>query len=237
MRPLLAALLIATLACSPAVGGAPINEESLLSSERFWPYQVTSNRDGAVGVLIRVEDGGIARIDFGRDGLRELRVFDTDLLDRANRIRNGEVEKTTPNFLLAIGPRLADPSGPAVGEFRLEAAADKPGFVCVFADPGAPSFAEIAKAFAPFAERHDATTFLFPQGEVSNVDMGERLRQLGWTVPFVWDHLSEPYTRTLLPLGLVPPAVMVVTNEGRLLLAAPWGDAVTPELTAALERL
>ena len=59
---------------------------------------------GNVGVLIRVEAPGVARVDFGRDGLHEVPVVKTDLVERANQIRRGEAEKLAPNFLLAIGP-------------------------------------------------------------------------------------------------------------------------------------
>ena len=64
-----------------------------------------------MGVLIRVEASGLARIDFGRDGLYEVPVGATDLVERANRIRTGELRKMAPNFVLAIGPRLVDSAG------------------------------------------------------------------------------------------------------------------------------
>src|SRR5262245_25765983 len=74
----------------------PATDANLLSSERFWPYQVRLAKPwqppgaqaplgvGTVGVLVRVENDGAARIDFGRDGRYEVPVGVTDLVERAN---------------------------------------------------------------------------------------------------------------------------------------------------------
>lgn len=214
---------------------APVSAANLLSNERFWPYHVAVSKDGSVGVLIRVEAGAVARIDFGRDGLRNVPIADTDLVERANQIRSGELDKMTANFVLAIGSRLVDSSGPKLAPYPLETAATKPGFLCVFADPSAANFAEVAKALAPLGERHGVTTILFPQGQRSDASLREQLQALGWAVPFVYDHLSEAYTRTLLPGTLPPPAVLLQTKEGRVLLESAWSADLAPKLIAALD--
>src|SRR5687767_607823 len=104
MKTLSLSLLALLLACS-APEGAPesVTEANLLGSERYWPYQVELTRrfeapdralePGTSGVLIRVEDADVARIDFGRDGLYEVPVASTDLVARANQVRTGELEK------------------------------------------------------------------------------------------------------------------------------------------------
>ena len=247
--PLVALLLASPIVAADPRGGpgqfpdwsakdtaaAPVTAATLFSAERFWPYQVALTKDGSVGVLIRVEDGSLARIDFGRDGLRDVPVADTDLVTRANRVRLGELEKIAPNFVLAIGSRLVDSSGPKLAPYSLETLAVKAGYLCVFADPSAPDFAEIAKALAPLSERHGVTTILFPQGRVSDASIREKLQSLGWPVPFVYDHLSEAYTRTLLPAKLAPPAVMLQTKEGRVLLAGAFRADFVPKLTTSLD--
>lgn len=221
---------------------APVTDANLLANDRFWPYQVEllqSARSelpgGSVGVLIRVEPGGVARIDFGRDGLREVPVDATDLVARANRVRSGELEKAAPNFLLALGPRLLDPAAETLRAFPFESSAGKPGFVCVFADPGARNFAALAAALAPLRERHGVMMILFPQGEHPDSKVREKLRALSWPVPFVYDHLSEAYSRTLLPSGLRAPAVMLQTSEGRVLLESPWHADLAFELEVAID--
>jgi hypothetical protein len=228
-------------------GAAVVTEASLLASERFWPYQVASIRPwqpagrahplrlGSVGVLIRVEASGLARIDFGRDGLYEVPVGETDLVERANRIRLGELEKAAPNFLYSIAPRLGDSASSSPGAFPYRAAADQRGFLCVFADPGAKHFRDLASALAPLREREGVLTILFPQGAHPDIQLREQLRSLGWAVPFAFDHLAEAYTRSLLPERTPLPALTLQTSEGRLLFQSSWGADVVPELISALD--
>jgi hypothetical protein len=226
-----------------------VTAQNLLASERFWPYQVALARPwrppgrseplapGMPGVLIRVEESGVARIDFGRDGLHEVPVEATDLVEGANRVRRGELEKLAPNFVLDVGPRLADPSADALRLLGLRAAAAHEAFLCVFADPGAAGFAELAGALAPLRERSGLLTVLFAQGEHPDERLREQLRALAWPVPFVLDHLAEPYTRSLLPERMPPPALLLVSPEGRVLLASAWGPPARAALDEALAKL
>jgi hypothetical protein len=238
-------LLLLALAAAPEPADVPeyhaenpraaiVTESTLLENERFWPYQVAKTDDGSIGVLIRVEEGGKARLDFGRDGKRELPISATDLVARANQIRTGELDKVAPNFVYALGPRLVDSAAETLRPVRFSIVAERPGFVCVFADPGAADFAEIAAALAPLYERHGVSTILFPQGEHPDPALREKLRALSWTVPFVYDHLSESYTRSLLDEGTKLPRIVLVSNEGRILYESAWRATAVPELTAAL---
>jgi hypothetical protein len=220
---------------------------NLLASERFWPYQVELTRAwqapgrehplpaGAQGVLIRVEGDGRARVDFGREGLHAVPVGETDLVERANRIRRGELHKMAPNLVLAIGPRLLDSATTPPRPLGMTRASEPAGFLCVFADPRAPAFADLAASLAPLGGRHGVAAVLFPQGEHPDPEVGERLRALGWTVPFVYDGLAEAYTRTLASGDVPLPALLLATKEGRVLFRGGWRDGVVPELAAALE--
>lgn len=227
---------------------AAITAHNLLASERFWPYRVSLTRAWkpagggttldaqTVGVLIRVEDAGGARIDFGRNGLHEVPVDATDLLARANEIRLGKLDKTAPNFVLAIGPRLVDSRSTPIRPLPIDALTGRQRFLAVFADPASPEFAELAKALGPLRERPGLETIFFPQGRVADAVVHERLAALGWTVPFVFDHLSEAYTPSLLGDGAALPALTLQTDEGRLLYRGAWGPNSAAELTAALDR-
>lgn len=244
MRRALALALVAVwgaVGCERPGAGNPeasaaVAEANLLANERFWPYQVALARDGSVGVLIRVEAGGVARVDFGRDGTREVPVEETDLVERANAVRLGRLEKLAPNFTLAIGPRLLDPAGDELAPLPFPAALEKRGFLCVFADPGAAELADLARALAPLSGRHGVLTILFPQGEHPDAAVRETLRGLGWAVPFVRDHLAEAYTRTLLREGTSLPALLLQTPEGRVVFQSGWRPGASAELEAALER-
>jgi len=228
---------------------AVVTDANLLASERFWPYQVTLTSEwrpaGRVaplapdtsGVLIRVEPSGLARIDFGREGLYETPVARTDLVVVANRVRTGEAEKLAPNLVLAIAPRLVDASADTLRPFPFSGAANASGFLCVYADPAAPGFPALAQALAPLRGRHSVVTLLFPQGEHSDSEVRERLRALDWSVPFVYDHLAEAYTRTLLDAATASPALQLLTREGRVLWEGVWRPDRLPELDAALARV
>jgi hypothetical protein len=227
---------------------APVTGRNLLASERFWPYQVALIRPwqppgraeplvpGIAGVLIRVENTGSARIDFGRDGLYEVPVAATDLVENANRIRRGELDKLASNFVLDIGPRLVDSASDSLRPFGLRPTGERNGFLCVFADPSAQGFADLAAALAPLRDRDRVLTILFAQGRHPDAQLREQLRSLGWPIPFMLDHVAEAYTVSLLPGGTALPALMLVTREGRMLFLQSFGPGVMPKLTDALDQ-
>jgi hypothetical protein len=231
------------------VNAEPVTERNLLPSERFWPYHVALTRPwrpadraeplvpGIAGVLIRVEDSGHARIDFGRDGLYEVPIETTDLLENANRIRRGELDKLASNFLLDIGPRLLDSASDSLRPFGLRPAAERSGFLCVFADPSAQGFTDLAAALAPLRDRQRVLTILFAQGGHPDALLREQLRSFGWPIPFVFDHMSESYAHSLLPEDTPLPALLLLTREGRVLFHGRWGPDVVTDLSAALDRV
>jgi hypothetical protein len=186
-------------------------------------------------VLIRVETSTRARIDFGRDGVHEVPIEQTDLVARADRVRRGELAKAAPNFVWAIGARLLDSAAPVLAPVSLVRVAGDRVFLCVFADPRADDFPALTRELAPLRERRGVATILFPQGERPDAEVHERLRSLGWTVPFVHDHLSESYTRSLLTDGAPSPVVMLQTDEGRVLLQRGVGPKLVPELERAID--
>jgi len=224
-----------------------VTEANLLESERFWPFKVALRRPWTPpggdrplsprfpGVLVRVEVGGTARVDFGRDGLHDVPVVETDLVERAERVRRGELAKQAPNFLWLIVPRLKDAEFPTLRPLPWEPALGGDVFLCVFADPGAEGFPELAASLAPLRGRHRLLTLFFPQGRHADPAVRERLRALDWPVPFVQDHLAEAYTAVLMDAGTEPPALLVVTDEGRLLHQGPLAAEGIPEAIAAID--
>jgi hypothetical protein len=219
-----------------------VTAENLLASERFWPYHValvaalTGQQPlpaGTRGVLIRVEPGGVARVDFGRDGVRTVPLAATDLVAQAELVRRGELLKTMSNFALAIGPRLLDP-GARLRPVDLVQTMRQRGFLAVFGDPQAADFAALARAIAPLRGQDGVETILFPQGEHPDAQVAEQLRAQDFRVPFLPDRMSEAYTLSLLPDGTRPPAVTLQTREGRLLYAGGWSEEALPALRRAL---
>jgi hypothetical protein len=217
---------------------------------------------GVSGVLIRVEASGpatrhrppglwgalsglvalgrspaplLARIDFGREGLHTVPIAETDLLGNANRVRSGGLPKFGPNFVVALGPRLVDASYAAPRALGVREAMRYRGFLAVFADPTADGFAELATALAPRRERSGVLTVLLPQGEHPDAEIHRRLRSLDWTICFVFDYLSAPYTRSLLPESSRLPFLMLQTGEGRVLFQGVWEPEVASDLLRALD--
>jgi hypothetical protein len=229
--------------------GAPVvTRQSLVSSERFWPYRASLTRawqppgrkkalaSGEAGVLIRIDAKmGLARIDFGGLGVYEVPVDRTDVIESANRIRLGELGKLAPNFVTAMGPRLIDSGADPPRNVEPDALIDRRGFLCVFADPDAKNFAELVKAIAPLADRRGVATVFFPQGRRSDRSVWERLRSLGWQVPYAYAHLSAGYTDSLLPAKTAMPAVLLQTPEGRVLFQGGLGPQLEPSLRAKID--
>jgi len=224
---------------------AVVTEPNLLESERFWPYRVSllsswqvPGREpvlaaGSMGVLIRVERNGFARIDFGRDGVQSVPVAATDLLSSANQIRAGQLDKLAPNFVFSIGPRLLDSAAERLAPFGYERVFEGRSFLTVFCERK--QLAALAPQLAPFAARAGLQTIVFPQGEVPDGQIRDELRRLEWKVPFVYDHLAEAYTPSLLPAGLALPAVMLQTPEGRVVFQSAWRPDVAAKLGAAID--
>lgn len=225
-----------------------VTVESLVSSERFWPYQVElttawkpEGRDaplaaGTRGVLVRVGTSGTARIDFGRNGRFEVPIAKTDLVERANQVRLGELAKPAPHFVHTIGTRLVDSGSEKIRFVNLADVYVPRGFLAVFADPDAEGFAKLAAELAPLRESDGVMTVLFPQGHHPDVKTRDALRAAKWPVAFLRDEYGEGYTRSIRGEGTPMPAVMLLTPEGRVLFDQPWGNGVTQSLQAVVQK-
>lgn len=220
---------------------AAVTADTLLENERFWPWRVTllrpwkSLRAEATGVLIRVEPEGVARIDFGRDGVHEVPISGTDLVERTNGVRMGDESKLAPNLVRSLAPRLIDSAAVPPGPLGFAPAMQADALLCVIADPQAESFAALAAQLAPLRTRAKLLTVLLPIGDVDDPVLYEKLRALGWPIPFVYDHLSESYARSILADGIARPAVVLQTPEGRLLFHGPWSDETAAKLAVAVD--
>jgi hypothetical protein len=221
---------------------AAVTAESLLASERFWPYHAklteawtppgASRAIGANvrGVLVRVEEGGRARVDFGRDGVHVVPVEATDLVAEANRVRLGQRTKAAPNYVLAIGNRLTGPEQEAAG---VAAAAAHTGFASLFIDPNDARFEASVRALAALDGRRGVKTVIFVQGRHSPRDLTARLEALGWKGYRMGGAWSVSYTEA--QLDGEPPAVLLVTPDGRLVFSSAWRPGVAERLEQAID--
>ena len=211
-----------------------VTAENLMASEQYWPYHVsiTTNwpssevptiRAGRHGVLVRVQPDGLVRLDFGGDGRYEVPLASTNLIERANEVRLGRVHKTIPNFVLAVGSRLVDGRTGTLKPFGLTEVGERPGFLCVFADPASENFALLAEQLKPLQDRENVLTVFFPPGDRPAIEVFARLTELDWPVPFMPGPMSSAYTRSLLRDDAPLPAVILQSPEGRLIHSgAAW---------------
>jgi hypothetical protein len=166
---------------------------------------------------------------------KEIEAMGADLVERANRVRLGQLTKNSPNFVLAIGPRLVDSGDAVMHTYDYGKTGRQSAFLTVFADPWADGFAALAEALAPLAERPGLLTILFPQAGRADAEVHAKLRSLKWPVPFVFSYLSEPYTRSLMSEPLRAPAIQLQTPEGRVLFQSSWNNDAMAELSGAID--
>lgn len=229
----------------PREADLPITAENLLEREAGWPYQVELSEAwspegaditleaGTPGVLIRVEEGGLARIDFAAGGVHTLPVARTNTVERANEVRTGSRHKPGPNFFAAIGPRIMDGAAPTPTYLPATTLMQAKGFLSVFADPEAEGFAELAAELAPLEDRYGVATVLFPLGGHPSMDVLTVLQRIDWPVPFMADFLAEPFSRAFSSPPY--PRVMLTSPEGRLFFEQRWTDETPASLSAAIE--
>jgi hypothetical protein len=222
---------------------APVTAGNLLENDRFWPFHVVPTRDwtppGAEaplpripGVLVRVNDDGTLRADFGRFGRHELPVAATDVVERANQVRLGRDEKMAPNLVLTIGNKMLDTRKDGkVSHHLVDRDTELEAFLCVFADPMGDDFAALADRLRSFDGRSDLLTVVFPITERKDSSVRRRLREIDWKVPFVIDRFAEPYRRSIAGEDTALPHVMLLSREGRVL----HRGGVTPDLVAQLD--
>ena len=226
-----------------------VTADNLLENERFWPYLVALTESltpepgrqisaGLNGVLIRVEpDGRQLRIDFGRDGLVTVPIGKTNIVAQANAVRTGALDKDAANYVFMFAPRLVDGAADTLVPYKFPHYDGIRNFLFVFADTDSLGFGDLAADLRSYADQPKLLTILFPQTRQHDRQTRQILEDYQWRVPFVYGHLSEYYTPSLLPDGFKAPAVLLVSIEGRLLFAEQWAEGSRERLQAAMKEL
>jgi hypothetical protein len=231
---------------SPAPDAGPLASElqdeitpqNVLERERYWPEIVAltkpwlppgseqSLKASYRGALIRVDDQGRARIDFGRHGKHDVPIEFTDLIERANQVESGALFKMAPNFVSHFGTLFLHPSTPEMLPYPTAELAKAKRFLCVFANPRDPEFEKRTRELAALADQPGLQMLFFPlsmrQDELTVVK--EMLKRVSWLVPFAYPEAAEMHALTLL--GAVPTSAqaLLVTAEGRVLERASLSD-------------
>lgn len=226
---------------------ATITDENLYASERYWPYHVQltggwkpEGFEGeqfgwGVGVLVRVERSGDLRVDFGRFGRHLVPAHSTNVVEAANRIRTGAETKGTPNFVLAVVNKLADPTTDPIRYRTPGSVRDVKAFVIVAADPLAEGFPDLAASLEPLRDRPDVLLVLFPQGGHGDVEVVAACKQAGWTAPFAHSRFAGAFTDSIVDETLERPSLVVQSPEGRVIHAGVWSLETMPALVKSIE--
>ena len=236
----------AAIAEPTASRGGDITVENLLQLEEFWPYQVKlivpwRPDEGPMlgapkpGVLVRIEESGLARIDFAAGGVHQVPLENTNVLEQANAIREGAKLKAGANLIVATGPRLIDGSAVAPTIVDLMAINEATSFLCVFADPMAESFSGLAASLRSLEGKHGLRTILFPLGSHVDADVLTVLQQVEWPIAFVMDGFSELYARSLRS-SATDPSVIFTSREGRLFFEDQWSGETAKALASVILR-
>ncbi|MGH0032082.1 MAG: hypothetical protein ACQGVC_20010 [Myxococcota bacterium] len=227
----------------------PVTAANLLENDRFWPFHVRPVVDwtppGAdaplykrPAVLVRVNADGTVRLDFGRHGKYELPIEATDVVERANQVRTGEIDKMAPNLVLTLGNKLLDTSrDDLVGNHFVGRDTTLDLFLCVFADPMSEEFPAVADTLRRFGGRTDLLIIVFPQTDAKDSAVRHRLRAIDWKVPFVLDRFTKAYKRSIAGAESALPHVMLLTPDGRVVTGGGADAELAARVDAALRAL
>lgn len=247
---ILTGLLGSLSAATPALTDSAVYKDSALWPPRagltsdFTSADTESPRtipDGREAVLIRLEPGEPvhAVLDFGRLGLHRVPLAQTDVMDRAEKIAAGEVEKETPNWTMMIGRAFSRHKSEAgqggikvpfaeVETFRY--------FLLVYLD-GDPVGNRAAAAL--LEEHKDAiqaaaiAPIIFGMGEfpyIGELAYIETLREHGLDKQFFMaPHVSAPYASSMAHSYQTMPAIALVDAEGKTLYE-PGTESVEMEV-------
>lgn len=216
---------------SPSANASGIRANNIVEREESWPDIAAlvepwtpagadaPLKKGYRGAVIRVLEDGRVRIDFGRHGEHDIPIAATDVVARANEVAAGTRHKVAPNFLAHFGTQFVHPTTVELKPFPTPELAKSDRFLCIFADPNPPEFAQLAMQLAEMTDVPKLQGLFFPlavaQDQVQAVK--DRLQAVDWPVPFAYPQAAEKLAESLL--GEVPsvPTALLVTAEGRVL--------------------
>ena len=224
-----------------------IDLENLYANEAYWPYQIQLTRDWkpvgwegdfawGLGVLLRVDPEQRLRVDFGHHGKHWVPAEATDVLARANALREGATRKLGPNLVTAIGNRLLDPSGETLRPVTTDLKAQW-AFLLAIADPADPGFGDLARALEGPAIREGLTVVLVSPFDYGDFKLYRVCYDQRWPGAFLRDRFGPAYAEGALEVGEEPPRLQLLTPEGRLLWTAPATPAAIEPLSALLDRI
>ncbi len=222
-----------------------VTYDNLYWREVLWPHHVQLTDDWkpvdweghfgwGQGVLLRVRRDGALRVDFGHYGPHWVPASETDVLDRAERLRLGEDTKFDRNLTLVFGSRLLDPSETRLKRSQLRVDNFERAIV-VFADPEQPSFAELSAALSERPPGDDAILVLVALGDHRDRAVFYKAHEASWPGVFLQDTYTASFGDGYLEDPAGAPVVRVFSMEGRLIEDWRFGEHGLAELDRVLQ--
>jgi hypothetical protein len=222
----------------------PVTFENLYWREALWPHHIQLTDDWkprdwdghfgwGQGVLLRVRRDGALRVDFGHYGPHWVPASETDVLDRAERLRLGQDTKFDRNLALVFGSRLLDPSETRLKRSQLRVGSFERAIV-VFADPEQSSFAELTSALIQRPLDEDAVLILVALGDHRDRAVFYAAHEANWPGVFLQDTYTASFGDGYLEDPAGAPVVRAFSMEGRLISEWRFGEHVLAELDRVL---
>jgi hypothetical protein len=185
------------------------NPGNTSSDSRYWPFRVELTESfarpdrpksplpkGLRGVLIRAEENRLI-VDFGRFGLYPIDQEITDFQNRLRQIQSGEREKSDPNYVNMIGPRLIESGEYAPVKFPVTRTRSARAFLFIYAKDKESLKSLASEISSTTKGLEDIVTILIPQFPYTDLEINALLNQHDLPCKAFLDFLCQPYIHSL----------------------------------------
>lgn len=189
-----------------------LTSQSLPAHSDFWPPKIHLTGDvetrtgtfstGQRGVLLRIEGNpAIAVVDFGRDGIHEVPLDQTDALATARRIKDGEEPKPLPNYLSMLGPpKLFRAVEGKMKAIPLHETGDWKGFLFLYLpveDLDWTAFAGLLEENKDLVRKTGLQPLLLPLSRIKDAELFQKLKEYSLPVAVMHDFLGFSFLNAL----------------------------------------
>ena len=220
-------------------GAAPLTGEDLVSQDAYWPEKVYVTGDWTPddswkdarkpirGMLLRVPDPGHVRVDFGRLGIHEVPIAETDVLPKANALRVEAAPNRRGNLTRLLSGALTDTRFEQVQPYRRHRIV-RSDILLVAAPLDAELLRGMAESLREFHVPGEGmnVVLLVQKKERDSVAIFETLREIGWEMPFLRWGFVESATNGYLEEGHTIPWIGLMSPFGRSFYQAAWREGM-----------
>lgn len=221
--------LLVCLIFPPLLLATENDRKDAIPNSRYWPFRVELTQpfvrndrpasplpEGMTGVLIRAQSDGLI-VDFGRFGLYSVSPEITDFQNRVHEIQAGILEKSDPNYVNMIGPRLIQPGKDAPAKFPLARTRAAKAFLFVYVTDR-DSLASLEAEFASVSkDLENVVAILIPQFPYTDLEINSLLNRHNLPCKAFLDFLCQPYIHSLHHSPEGKNRTVLTDMEGKIL--------------------